>query len=991
MHDADVFFLPGGLESVLRYLSALPQTVDLVVSDNGPPRAAAFDGLNWGFVYLASPPLAATLLSCLLATWTHPVFERLERSQPRINRLLEEALEHGGMLPSQIGMPPPQLKRAAIKHMTGFPTVRHKLVCALAHGLWRRASSSRVLAYDVPAGASAERQRAALQAGLVLAESTHSLLALPPAFFDGAPVDVCRLFDVGNLPFAMLAAPLGAACAPTVNLSCADFASLSRQTTSGGATVRVCDPTSKHLDGTHSCTSNHALRSAPASHHAGRTHGHVDDDPVSAAMRAPCEPMRWPPQQRNDSTAAAAGSSGEATHVALSSDITQLAGATALVHSLLSATEVPAALHVHVLTTAGETQAAFERVLECSGLASAFGATVTVHGVDPSRFRLTSGRDSRVLAERVRIYLPALLPQVDKVLWLDADGIVRGDARALMAGLFEGEHSACGAAVVPRAKTVASLMRLSRWQLDLIGLGGVAASAPVWNAGLLAMNLRQWRARGTTRAVATLASRLATRLNFTGFPGMTPKSDTQSPLVLLYANGTAHGCLQHLPKAWMVDGLGWKRVDKAELCRAKFWHWSGPSKPWAHTHDSQHYRALWLPHQTFPHRHHAARAGRGDALCESSGHVAHADDNEGGLVPDACCNGSRVGLLYVVFLASGRPRSKPAAAYLTEAVDSALRAKQLNPELPVALATNLDVRAGTFNHVVSLNHTGAGRIAAGWAPRLEALMRSPFELTLALDASARVCSADLHAALSDAHARDEVDFSMNFAHSPFLPNMPRSRFPHLPARMEDVLPHNFAMLLRRGKGLVALHRRWARALAQHSDDQVALRATLRELAAKNYVECSDGGDGGTGGNEDACVRVRVQRLTERILGLKSADKMLPGWAKVPPRYSRPVAGEVLLVHSGPPQACDDANHDAPRLRIIAQALPGMPLASATEYGRCLADMQPVWRGYPSAAAWTLAQRVCAQLNGSAEGVTPALVQPLASFWAWMGRHHLTAE
>lgn len=388
---------------------------------------------------------------------------------------------------------------------------------------------------------------------------------------------------------------------------------------------------------------------------------------------------------------------------------------------------------------------------------------------------------------------------------------------------------------------------------------------------------------------------------------------------------------------------------------------------------------------------------------------------------------SRVGLLYIVFMSRRSPRAKPSSLYIDEVVASSRRARRLNPGLPLALATNLDVHH-RFDRIISLNGTAD---QGGWTSRLAAMAASPFELTMALDASVMVCTSELHKQLLRVHDRGGVDFAVNFGESALTANVSRqSVFGPRPSRLEDVLPHNFAMLIRRGAGFDALRRRWSKALGTMFDDQVALRATLRQLSSTNYTACdghrrrllqvpplldrsrpgggrwkksSDatrcgGGAGGPGCDGGAgrpgCVRVRVQRLTEAVLGLKSADKTMPGWKMVPPRYSRPIAGSVLLVHSGHASICEEANRDAPTPRVVSQPNGGArPATSSTTHAHCLLAMQAAARS--GGGVSVLAQRVCDQLleaGGSGGGVaSPELVEPLPVFWAWLVAHNLTSR
>lgn len=99
--------------------------------------------------------------------------------------------------------------------------------------------------------------------------------------------------------------------------------------------------------------------------------------------------------------------------------------------------------------------------------------------------------------------------------------------------------------------------------------------------------------------------------------------------------------------------------------------------------------------------------------------------------------------------------------------------------------------------------------AGSWTPhdflraRTAALMLSPYELTLELDASVSVCSPLLPPLLLREHAASTLDLAVNFEASPLLPGGSPT-FGRLPAAVEDVLPHNFALLLRKGPALDAI-------------------------------------------------------------------------------------------------------------------------------------------------------------------------------------------
>ena len=382
-----------------------------------------------------------------------------------------------------------------------------------------------------------------------------------------------------------------------------------------------------------------------------------------------------------------------------------------------------------------------------------------------------------------------------------------------------------------------------------------------------------------------------------------------------------------------------------------------------------------------------------------------------------------VGLLFVVY--RHRRSFKSIDTYVQQVISSSRQVRQVNPALPVALATNLALNGSAFDRIVSLNRSRALQTSTAslWEVRLDALSLSPFALTLALDATSFICSPRLHAALLHVLRHEPFDFAVNFAETP-LAGVASPAFGPVPARMEDVLPHNFAQLVRRGKGSSALLRRWRAHMGEpgQSDDQVALRATLRALTATGYRVCDDELPRVKAAAarlrlisvakelarldqrpRTLCahpVHVRVGRLTERILGFKSADKKMPGWKPVQPRHSRPIVGEVLVVHSGGSKAmCAEFNRERPRYRIISQ-VPSSARHAVTEARigsfASLTNQSQCARA-TSRTNWHLAPRVCSLLAQPAVGAQAYkhaaldLIEPLGTFWSWMREHGLTSK
>ena len=113
-----------------------------------------------------------------------------------------------------------------------------------------------------------------------------------------------------------------------------------------------------------------------------------------------------------------------------------------------------------------------------------------------------------------------------------------------------------------------------------------------------------------------------------------------------------------------------------------------------------------------------------------------------------------------------------------------------------------------------------------------------------------------------------------------------------PRHAHQLMPHNFALLLRKGPGLDALLTMWMAALTSmqaansQPDDQWALALTLRQLHRNGG--CADG-------SVMHCRQnATVWRLYEAVAaGFKSATKACLGFF---PRYTRVLDRPVLVTH-----------------------------------------------------------------------------------------------
>ena len=208
MLDADVFLREAGMARLLGFLRTGVVGYDFALMNNHP-RPEAYDDLNWGVAWMSPSETSKHLLSCLLGAWDHHAFSDPRtgsyglRSQPRVNHLIESSLMRGGgaSRAPRVCMLPDELTERALMHMTGYPTVEHKITCARTMGLhqvtgsaWTR-SPQRQLWYRVPEDASPQQQRDALIAAARLASELNRTLVLPGALFRGRPVAFCALFD----------------------------------------------------------------------------------------------------------------------------------------------------------------------------------------------------------------------------------------------------------------------------------------------------------------------------------------------------------------------------------------------------------------------------------------------------------------------------------------------------------------------------------------------------------------------------------------------------------------------------------------------------------------------------------------------------------------------------------------------------------------------------------------------------------------------------
>ena len=391
-------------------------------------------------------------------------------------------------------------------------------------------------------------------------------------------------------------------------------------------------------------------------------------------------------------------------------------------------------------------------------------------------------------------------------------------------------------------------------------------------------------------------------------------------------------------------------------------------------------------------------------------------------VPPVAAPSHPVGLLYVVWQNSAAPASK-VHSYVSEAHSSCAATRHAAPELPVALATNVAAAHTSCFSVVQNLTLDSADLRRPWAPRLRALQASPFQLTLMLDSQAVVCARNLLPLLRRELSLDTFDVGIGIEAFLGLPRTapPKGMWPTaFPTSVTQLVPHNWALLLRRGRGADALIALWLRELDAQSHDQLSLRNVLgrtegRRCAASAEPErprCvrvrSCGGDGeerpwvlrllGLPSCRWREQPVRVARLRESFAAMLSLSKRQYGFF---PRYTRALAaGEVALaVHSPHPfhwtgnvvpsngtvvrhrDVCAALNAEVNSSRLVLQMRTGAAHHVPTSRRDCYAaaDLGAVWNGSRAM------RRVC-DLLPAGQPAAPSqqrLVEPIEQFWRRM--------
>lgn len=275
--------------------------------------------------------------------------------------------------------------------------------------------------------------------------------------------------------------------------------------------------------------------------------------------------------------------------VAASAD--QTPGLLQLTRSLAKHTEPDVSVDVHVWALESEAEAvasemrgALKADLEKAGNVRLTFEAFSEADIAPYQNKHSDRENLSDPHNYVRFLLPARLLSSDDCLWLDADVLtlrslrpVRDFVRPQLFRPPRGPPPALAAFPRPTEDPVEKEVRESYRQHGFLLPGSEpdypAGKAPPtsFNAGVLWLNLKFWRAQNLDAQVRKFCQFNAERKLFTWF-GSNP------PLSLLFGGER----FLQLPGTWMLKNLGWqlRKNVRQEGREAVFAHWNGKKKPW---------------------------------------------------------------------------------------------------------------------------------------------------------------------------------------------------------------------------------------------------------------------------------------------------------------------------------------------------------------------------------------------------------------------------
>jgi lipopolysaccharide biosynthesis glycosyltransferase len=305
-------------------------------------------------------------------------------------------------------------------------------------------------------------------------------------------------------------------------------------------------------------------------------------------------PTRWLARRRQPLRVACASGEGYLPHCAT------------MLHSLI--VTQPRPVQVHLLAPAELTPESEERL---SSWVESLGAGIDVHRIDERDPQLRGVPRHFSISSWYRLLLPRLLPNHDRILYLDSDIIVMDSLDPLLHIDLSGK---CLAAVTNPPITV-------EWMAKHSAALGLPEPDDYFNAGVMLMNLEGLRAGGWADRVIDFALVNTDPLRASEVDENSPRDvfvyTMKHPERLLFPDQDALNAVLHehrlkLHPRWNVQTLFWRsEVRTADLTEQRvaeartdpaIRHFEGPghSKPWhpdAEPEDSARY---WLHRDQTP-------------------------------------------------------------------------------------------------------------------------------------------------------------------------------------------------------------------------------------------------------------------------------------------------------------------------------------------------------------------------------------------------------
>ncbi|XP_023383220.1 glycosyltransferase 8 domain-containing protein 2 [Pteropus vampyrus] len=184
----------------------------------------------------------------------------------------------------------------------------------------------------------------------------------------------------------------------------------------------------------------------------------------------------------------------------------------------------------------------------------------------------------------VRFYLPLLIHQHEKVIYLDDDVIVQGDIQELYDTTLALGHAAAFSddCDLPSSLDTNRLVGLQNTYMGYLDYRkktikdlGISPSTCSFNPGVIVANMTEWKHQRITKQLEKwMQKNVEENLYSSSLGG----GVATSPMLIVF-----HGKYSTINPLWHIRHLGWNpdtRYSEHFLQEAKLLHWNGRHKPW---------------------------------------------------------------------------------------------------------------------------------------------------------------------------------------------------------------------------------------------------------------------------------------------------------------------------------------------------------------------------------------------------------------------------